>query len=89
MFGIIFGGIVLEIVVVAAILLILLVMLKFGNIVVTLILNSILGLVVIWLANSFFMLGIMYDWITWIAVAILGLPGVAAIILLKLLGISI
>ena len=87
--SIIFGGIASEIVVVAAILLILFVMLKFGNVIITLILNSILGLVVIWLANSFFMLGITYDWITWIVVAILGLPAVAVIIILKLLGISI
>ncbi len=87
--NIVAGGLVSEIVVIAAILLILFVIFKFGNIILVLILNSVLGLIIIWLVNSFFMLGITYDWITWIVVAVLGLPAVAVIILLKLIGISI
>lgn len=93
MFGIlldiIVGGLLSEILIIAAILLILFVILKFGNIVIGLILNSILGLIAIWLVNSLFTLGITYDWITWIVVAVFGLPAVAVIIILKLLGISI
>lgn len=87
--GIIAGGLVLEVVVIAAILLILFVIFKFGNLILGLILNSILGLIAIWLVNNLFMLGITYDWITWVVVAIFGLPAVAVIILLKLIGISI
>ena len=79
----------MEVVVIAAILLILFVIFKFGNLILGLILNSILDLIAIWLVNNLFMLGITYDWITWVVVAILGLPAVAVIILLKLIGISI
>jgi hypothetical protein len=49
----------------------------------------VLGLVAIYLVNVLFSLGITYDWITWITVAIFGLPMVAVIVILKLIGISI
>jgi hypothetical protein len=87
--GIFAGGLLSVIVMVAAIFLILFVVLKFGSIILGLILNSILGLIAIWLANSLFALGITYDWITWIVIAIFGLPAAAVIILLKMFGISI
>lgn len=87
--GIFAGGLLSVIVMVAAIFLILFVVLKFGSIILGLILNSILGLIAIWLANSLFALGITYDWITWIVIVIFGLPAAAVIILLKMFGISI
>ena len=87
--GIFAGGLLSVIVMVAAIFFILFVVLKFGSIILGLILNSILGLIAIWLANSLFALGITYDWITWIVIAIFGLPAAAVIILLKMFGISI
>ena len=83
------GPIASEIVVIAAILVVLYIVLKFGNIILGLILNSILGLIAIYLVNVLFNLGIMYNLLTWIVVAIFGLPAVAAIIILKLIGISI
>ena len=78
-----------EVVVIAAILLILFIILKLGNVILGLILNSILGIIAIFVVNAVFGLGIVYDLLTWIVVAIFGLPAVAIIIILKLLGISI
>ncbi len=87
--AIVLGPIVSEILIIAAILVVLFIILKLGNVIVGLILNSILGLIAIYLVNSLFNLGIVYDLFTWIVVAILGLPAVAVIIILKLLGISV
>ena len=87
--SIILGPIVSEIIVIAAILLVLFVILKLGNVILGLILNSILGLIAIYLVNSLFNLGIAYNLITIIVVAIFGLPAVAVIIILRLVGISI
>ena len=86
---IISGGFGAELLVIAAIIIVLFIIFKFGNFILGLILNSILGLIAIYLVNSLFNLGITYDWITWIVVAIFGLPAVAVIIILKFIGISI
>lgn len=83
------GPIVSEVLIIAAILVVLYVILKLGNLLFGLILNSILGLIAIFLVNALFALGITYDLITVIVVAVFGLPAVAVIIILKLLGISI
>ncbi len=87
--SIILGPVVSEVIVIAAILLVLFVILKLGNVILGLILNSILGLIAIYLVNSLFNLGIAYNLITIIVVAIFGLPAVAVIIILRLVGISI
>jgi inhibitor of the pro-sigma K processing machinery len=86
---IVVGALASEILVIAAILLVLFVILKLGKLIFGLIINSILGLIAIYLVNILFNLGITYDLITWIVVAIVGLPAVAIIVILKLLGISI
>ncbi len=83
------GSIASELLVIAAILLVLFIVFKLGNLIFGLILNSILGLIAVWAVNSLFNLGIVYNLLTIIVVAITGLPGVAVIIILKLLGISI
>ena len=83
------GAVASEIVVIAAILVVLYVILKFGGIIIGLVLNSVLGLIVIYLVNVIFNLGIIYNLLTLIVVAIFGLPAVGVIILLKLIGISI
>lgn len=83
------GPVVSEIVLIAAILLVLFIILKLGKLILGLILNSILGLLAIWAVNYIFNLGIMYNLLTIIVVAITGLPGAAVIILLKLIGIPI
>ena len=83
------GAVASEIVVIAAILVVLYVILKFGGIIIGLVLNSVLGLIAIYLVNVIFNLGIIYNLLTLIVVAIFGLPAVGVIILLKLIGISI
>ena len=83
------GAIASEIVVIAAILVVLYVILKFGGIIIGLVLNSVLGLIAIYLVNVIFNLGIIYNLLTLIVVAIFGLPAVGVIIILKLIGISI
>jgi lipopolysaccharide export LptBFGC system permease protein LptF len=83
------GPLASEILVIAAILLVLYIILKSGNIIIGLILNSVLGLIAIYLMNALFSLGIAYNLITIIVVAIFGLPAVAVIVVLKLIGISI
>lgn len=83
------SALVSELIVIAAIILVLYIIFKFGNVILGLIVNSVLGLIAVYLINVLFNLGITYDWITWIVVAIFGLPAVAVIIILKLIGISI
>jgi hypothetical protein len=83
------GPVVSEVLVIAAILLVLFIVLKLGKILIGLILNSILGLIAIYVVNTLFNLGILYNLLTLIVVAIFGLPAVAIIIILKLIGISI
>jgi hypothetical protein len=83
------GSVASELVVIAAILLVLFVVLKLGKLLLGLILNSVLGLIAIYLVNVIFGLGIVYNLLTLIVVAIFGLPAVAVIIVLKLIGISI
>lgn len=77
------------IIAILVILLIIFIIFKFGKLIIGLILNSILGLIAIYLVNTIFDLGILYNLITIIIVAIFGLPAVLAIIILKLIGISI
>jgi lipopolysaccharide export LptBFGC system permease protein LptF len=83
------GPLASEILVIAAILLVLYIILKSGNIILGLILNSVLGLIAIYVINALFSLGIAYNLITIIVVAVFGLPAVAVVVILKLLGISI
>jgi hypothetical protein len=78
-----------EIVLIAAIVVVLYIIFKLGNLILGLILNSILGLIAIYIVNYLFALGIVYSLLTIVIVAITGLPGAAAIILLKLVGISL
>jgi hypothetical protein len=83
------GPVASEILIIAAILIVLYIILKLGKLLIGLILNSILGLIAIYLVNTIFGLGIVYNLLTIIVVAIFGLPAVAVIIILKLIGIAI
>ena len=83
------GPVVSEIILIMAILIVLFIILKLGKLILGLILNSILGLLAIFAVNSLFNLGIAYNILTIIVVAITGIPGAAVIILLKLIGIPI
>ncbi len=84
-----FGPILSEILIIAAILVVLFIIFKLGNVIVGLILNSILGLAALFIVNAIFGLAIGYDLLTIVVVALFGLPMVAVIIILKLIGISI
>ncbi len=83
------GAIESEVVVIAAILVVLYIILKFGGILIGLVLNSVLGLIAIYLVNVIFNLGIIFNLLTLIVVAIFGLPAVGVIIILKLIGITV
>jgi hypothetical protein len=83
------GPIASEILVIAAILIVLYIVLKMGKVIIGLVLNSVLGLIAIYAVNTIFNLGILYNLLTIVVVAIFGLPAVAIIIILKLIGISI
>jgi hypothetical protein len=83
------GPVVSEIILIAAIIIVLFIILKLGKLILGLILNSILGLLAIFAVNYLFNLGIAYNLLTIIVVAITGIPGAVVIILLKLVGIPI
>lgn len=83
------GSVLSELLIIAAILVVLFVIFTLGRLLFGLILNSILGLLLIWVVNTLFGLGISFDLITWIVLAIFGLPAAAIIIILKLIGVSI
>ncbi len=86
---VVLGSIASEILIIAAIFLVLFIILKLGQLLIGLILNAILGLIAIFMVNSIFGLGIVYNLLTLIVVAVFGLPAAAIIIVLKLIGISI
>lgn len=83
------GPILSEILIIAAILVVLFIIFKLGNVMFGLILNSVLGLVALFIVNAIFGLAIVYNLLTIILVAVFGLPMVAVIIILKLIGVSI
>ena len=60
-----------------------------GKLLFGLLLNTILGLLSLFLVNYFFHIGINIQIITLIVIAIFGVPGVFVLLLLKLLGIAI
>jgi hypothetical protein len=57
-----------------------------GGLLYSLIANTIVGFIVIFLVNGLFGLGITYDLLVFVFVAIFGLLGVAIIIIMNLLG---
>ena len=59
-----------------------------GGVLYALIANTILGFIVIFLVNAIFGLGIRYDLLVLIFVALFGLIAVAILIILNLLGVS-
>jgi hypothetical protein len=59
-----------------------------GNILYTLLVNTLVGFVVIFLVNAIFGLGIRYDLLVLIFVAVFGLLAVAILIILNLMGVS-
>ncbi len=84
-----FGGSLLsEILIIAGIFVVLYIIFKIGRLIAGLVVNVILGFISIFAINALFGIGIPWDWIVIIVTALLGLPGVAMIVILKLLGVS-
>ena len=79
MLAIMLGPVISEIVLIMIILVVLFTILKLGNLMVGLILNSILGLLAIYMVNYLFSLRAVYNLLTIIMVAITGMPGAAII----------
>ena len=50
--------------------------------------NSIIGIIVFWLLNQFFGLGIPINWLSVLVVALAGIPGVILVLLIHLLGLG-
>jgi lipopolysaccharide export LptBFGC system permease protein LptF len=59
-----------------------------GSLVYALLINTLVGFVVIFLVNAIFGLGIKYDLLVLIFVAVFGLLAVAILIILNLMGVS-
>ncbi|MDE1871133.1 MAG: pro-sigmaK processing inhibitor BofA family protein [Candidatus Micrarchaeota archaeon] len=85
----IISGIISEFVLILGIFLILYIIFSLGRAILGLLLNLILGFISIFLLNAIFNLGIRFDLIVIIIVAVLGLPGTAVVVLLKLIGVSL
>ncbi|MCW6159537.1 MAG: hypothetical protein LVQ95_00400 [Candidatus Micrarchaeales archaeon] len=90
MLDILAGGIISEIIAFALIFLVVFLVFKLGgallHIIAGLLINSVLGLISIWLLNMWFALGITFSLLVIVGVAIFGLPAVVVIVILRLLG---
>lgn len=58
-----------------------------GGILWAIIVNTVVGFIIIWLVNTVFHLGIRYNILVFLFIAIFGLLAVAIIIILRLLGV--
>ena len=83
------GPLLSEILLIVGIFVVLYIIFKIGKLIAGLIVNVILGFISIFAINALFGIGIPWDWIVIIVTALLGLPGVAIIVILKLLGVSV
>jgi hypothetical protein len=87
--GLLSGTLVSEILVILCIFLVLYIIFKLGKLIAGLIVNVILGFVSIFALNAIFGLGLTFSLVVLVITAIFGLPGVAVIVVLKLLGITL
>ncbi len=81
------SGIVSALLLLIGIVLVVFIVFKLGKFILGLIVNIILGFIAILLLNSIFGLGIQWNWLVIVITAILGLPGVLIIVILKFLGV--
>jgi inhibitor of the pro-sigma K processing machinery len=81
------SGIVSALLLLIGIVLVVFIVFKLGKFILGLIVNIILGFIAILLLNSIFGLGIPWNWLVIVITAILGLPGVLLIVILKFLGV--
>lgn len=78
-----------EVLLIIGVFLIIFIIFKLGKVILGLLANIILGFISIFIINSVFSIGIPFNLIVIVITAILGLPGVAIVVILKLLGILI
>ena len=78
-----------EILVIVGIFIVLYIIFKLGKFLLALLVNVILGFIAIFAINALFGIGIPWNLVVIVVTAILGLPGVALIIILKLIGIAV
>jgi len=87
------SSLLLELLVFAAAVAVIFIILKAGKFlfkaVFGIIANSLLGIVIIFLANSVFSMGLGYTLETLLPTAIFGVPGIGTILLLKVLGVPV
>ena len=83
------GGIISEVILVALIALVLYIIFKLGKLIIGIIVNTIVGLIAIFLLDYFFHIGIPIAWVTIIPTALFGLPAVAVLVILRLFGIPL
>ncbi|MGI0141543.1 MAG: pro-sigmaK processing inhibitor BofA family protein [Candidatus Micrarchaeales archaeon] len=83
------GSIGTEVALVVGIIIVLLIVFTLGKFLVGILTNSILGLISFFLLNTFFGLGIPITIPTVLVTAIFGLPAVAIIVLLRILGVPL
>ena len=83
------NGLLSEILVIIGIFIVLYIIFKIGKFLLALVANVILGFIAIFVVNALFGIGIPWNLLVIVITAILGLPGVALIIILKLLGIAV
>ena len=50
--------------------------------------NSIIGIIIFWLLNQFFNMGIPINWLSILVVALAGIPGVILVVLIHFLGLG-
>ncbi|MDE1825538.1 MAG: pro-sigmaK processing inhibitor BofA family protein [Candidatus Micrarchaeota archaeon] len=84
-----FGSLTSEIVIVVAIIVVLLLIFRLGKFIIGLLTNSILGLIAFFALNYLFGLGIPISLPIIVVTAIFGLPAVAIIVLLRLMGVPL
>ena len=83
------GSIASELILILLIFIVLYIIFKLGKGLFGLVINVVLGFISIFVLNAVFSLGISFSIIVLIITAVLGLPGVAIIVVLKLIGISL
>ena len=83
------SGIVSAILLIVGIAIVIYIVFKLGKFILGLVVNVILGFIAIVLLNTIFGLGIPWNWVVIVITALLGLPGVLLIVILKLLGVML
>lgn len=83
------GSIASEVLLVIGILAVLFLIFRMGKLVLGLVINSILGIIAMFVLDAIFQIGIPINLVTVIATALFGLPAVAIMVLFRLSGIAL